>query len=183
MHVLVLKTAGHYIWRARPCLDYPNSSRQVVNIWGTEAITTIFIVHKVGKLLIKSQRCHDSQTPNVFYLTGFIESWGRGIEKICKTLKADNLPMPEYTIHPGDIMIRFTGPEDRIVRVNNRVNDEVNAHVNDREKELLNHLVQDPGYTVTQLAEKMNREVATFYFDSFFAEKTPATTPPISAYR
>ena len=93
---------------------------------------------------------------HIFYLAGFIESWGRGIEKICDSLKADNLPMPEYTVHPGDIMIKFTGPEDRIVRVNNKVNDRVNVHVNDRESALLNYLAQDPGYTVTQLAEMMN---------------------------
>lgn len=93
---------------------------------------------------------------HIFYLASFIESWGRGIEKICDSLKADNLPMPEYTIHPGDIMIKFTGPEDRIVRVNNKVNDRVNVHVNDRESALLNYLAQDPGYTVTQLAEMMN---------------------------
>jgi ATP-dependent DNA helicase RecG len=54
--------------------------------------------------------------------------------------------------HPGDVMIKFTGPEDRIVRVNNRVN----VHVNDRESALLNYLAQDPGYTVTQLSEMMN---------------------------
>ncbi len=53
----------------------------------------------------------------VFYLAGFIESWGRGVEKICNALKADNLPMPEYTVNSGDIMIKFTGPEDRIIRV------------------------------------------------------------------
>lgn len=93
---------------------------------------------------------------HIFYLAGFIESWGRGIEKICDSLKADNLPLPEYTVHPGDIMIMFTGPEDRIVRVNNKVNDRVNVHVNDRESALLNYLAQDPGYTVTQLAEMMN---------------------------
>lgn len=93
---------------------------------------------------------------HIFYLAGFIESWGRGIEKICDSLKADNLPMPEYTVHPGDIMIKFTGPKDRIVRVNNKVNDRVNVHVNDRESALLNYLAQDPGYTVTQLAEMMN---------------------------
>jgi len=93
---------------------------------------------------------------HIFYLAGFIESWGRGIEKICDSLKSDNLPMPEYTVHPGDIMIKFTGPEDRIVRVNNKVNDRVNVHVNDRESALLNYLAQDPGYTVTQLAEMMN---------------------------
>ena len=72
------------------------------------------------------------------------------------SLKADSLPMPEYTVHPGDIMIKFTGPEDRIVRVNNKVNDRVNVHVNDRESALLNYLAQDPGYTVTQLAAMMN---------------------------
>lgn len=93
---------------------------------------------------------------HIFYLAGFIESWGRRIEKICDSLKADNLPMPEYTVHPGDIMIKFTGPEDRIVRVNNKVNDRVNVHMNDRESALLNYLAQDPGYTVTQLAEMMN---------------------------
>lgn len=52
--------------------------------------------------------------------------------------------------------IKFTGPEDRIVRVNNKVNDRVNVHVNDRENILLNYLAQDPGYTVTQLAAMMN---------------------------
>ncbi len=93
---------------------------------------------------------------HIFYLAGFIESWGRGIEKIYDSLKADNLPLPEYTVHPGDIMIKFTGPEDRIVRVNNEVNDRVNVHVNDRESALLNYLAQDPGYTVTKLAEMMN---------------------------
>ena len=28
--------------------------------------------------------------------------------------------------------IKFTGPEDRIARVNNRVNDRVNVHMDDR---------------------------------------------------
>ena len=88
-----------------------------------------------------------------------IESWGRGVEKICDALKADNLQMPEYTVHPGDIMIKFTGPEDRIVRVtdkvNEKVNERVNVHVNERQRELLSYLVQDPGYTVSQLSEKM----------------------------
>lgn len=52
--------------------------------------------------------------------------------------------------------IKFTGPEDRIVRVNNKVNDRVNVHVNDRENTLLSYLAQDPGYTVTQLAVMMS---------------------------
>ena len=55
-----------------------------------------------------------SDSPYVFYLAGFIESWGRGVEKICNALRAENLPMPEYTVN---IMIKFTGPENRIIRV------------------------------------------------------------------
>ncbi len=96
---------------------------------------------------------------HIFYLAGFIESWGRGVEKICDALKADNLPLPEYTVHPGDIMIKYTGPEDRIIRVSNRVTDGVPDRVPDkvteREKQLLMLLAEDPGYTKPMLAEKM----------------------------
>lgn len=105
----------------------------------------------------------------VFYLAGFIESWGRGVEKICNALKADNLLMPEYTVNAGDIMIKFTGPEDRIIRVsdtvNDKVNEGVNVHVNGRQKELLSYLIQDPGYTVSQLSEiiKVSRKTIAGY--------------------
>ena len=44
---------------------------------------------------------------HVFYLAGFIESWGRGIEKICSACEKDGVPQPVYTINP-DIMIEFT---------------------------------------------------------------------------
>ena len=47
---------------------------------------------------------------HVFYLAGFIESWGRAIEKICSACERDGVPQPEYTINPGDIMIKFTAP-------------------------------------------------------------------------
>lgn len=44
----------------------------------------------------------------VFYCAGYIESWGRGIQKIrdaCKKLGADD---PEYIVSGGDIMVKFT---------------------------------------------------------------------------
>ena len=44
----------------------------------------------------------------VFYRAGYIESWGRGIQKIidaCKNLSADE---PEYIVSGGDIMVKFT---------------------------------------------------------------------------
>ncbi len=89
---------------------------------------------------------------HVFYLAGFIESWGRGVEKICSELRADNLPPPEYTVHPGDIMIKFTAPEERIVRLNKQIPDELS----EQEKKLFELILEDPSYTTLKISEKMH---------------------------
>ena len=79
-----------------------------------------------------SKHASSPYNPNiahVFYLAGFIESWGRGIEKICSACEKDGVPQPEYTINPGDIMIKFTAPEDRVIRVTERVTVKVTDEV------------------------------------------------------
>ena len=43
---------------------------------------------------------------NVFYLAGYIESWGRGIEKICNACQEDGSPQPEFSINPEDMSYR-----------------------------------------------------------------------------
>lgn len=65
---------------------------------------------------------HDSKPYNpyvatVLYYAGFIESWGRGIEKICAACRMDGVYDPIYTVDPGDVMVEFTAPEERIVRI------------------------------------------------------------------
>lgn len=105
---------------------------------------------------------------HVFYLAGFIESWGRGIERICSACRDDKLPQPEYTINPEDIMIKFTAPEDRIVRtysngatervtekVTERVT-EVTEKVTEDEQQILSLLLEDPAYTYKNLSEKLS---------------------------
>jgi len=97
--------------------------------------------------------------PNIahtFYLAGFIESWGRGIEKICNACSEDGVPQPNYSIHPGDIMIEFFAPENRIIRVTDRVTDKVTVTLSDGERLILGLLSEDPGYTMQKLAEKAN---------------------------
>lgn len=98
---------------------------------------------------------------HVFYLAGSIESWGRGIEKICDACRKDGVPQPEYTIHPGDIMIKFTAPEDRIIRhklpdsadvvnVVDVVNDVANNFV-----EILTLIEENPEITTKELGTKL----------------------------
>lgn len=60
-------------------------------------------------------RPYNPNVAAVMYDAGFIESWGRGVERIRSACAAYGLPEPEYTVHPGDIMIKFSAPEDWIV--------------------------------------------------------------------
>lgn len=94
---------------------------------------------------------------HVFYLAGFIESWGRGIEKICSVCKADGTPLPQYIVNPRDIMIQFTAAKDRIVHsVTTKVTDKVTDNLDDKSLQILKLLEEDPGYTAVILAEKLS---------------------------
>ena len=98
---------------------------------------------------------------HVFYLAGFIESWGRGIEKICSACEKDGVPQPEYTINPGDIMIKFSAPEDRVIRsvtgrVTEKVTDKVTDTLDETSLKILNLLAVDPAYTTIFLAENLS---------------------------
>lgn len=110
---------------------------------------------------------------HVFYLAGFIESWGRGIEKICRACREDGVPVPEYTIHLGDIMIKFTAPKDRVIRMVGYGADGIDGidGIDDREnainpqlpveEQILELLNEDPAYTYANLSEKTKLGIRT----------------------
>lgn len=105
---------------------------------------------------------------HVFYLAGFIESWGRGIEKICAACKNANVPVPEYTVNPRDIMIKFSAPEELVVRsirpkVTEKVIEKVIENLDDKSLKILKLLVEDPGYKYVELAEKLSLSQKTIY--------------------
>ena len=47
-----------------------------------------------------------------------LRAGGVAIEKICSACEKDGVPQPEYTINPGDIMIKFTAPEGSLKILN-----------------------------------------------------------------
>lgn len=102
----------------------------------------------VDNLLMKhTSRPYNPNIANVFYLAGFIESWGRGIEKICNACIEDDLPIPEFLVNPGDNMVKFTAPKERIVRGFGRVTE--------KENRVLELIQIDPGFTYGDLAKKL----------------------------
>lgn len=103
-----------------------------------------------------ASRPYNPNIAHVFYLAGFIESWGRGIEKICEACKADGLPKPEFTINPDDIMVKFTSSDNKLNHHPQKKNNKVTDGVTDAEHKLLLELQADPGYSYVKLAEILN---------------------------
>ena len=85
------------------------------------------------------------QTSNTFFRAGFIESWGRGIEKICNLCKEYGIAEPEYTVHPNDIMMMF----------------KANDTVNDTVKTILALIEQNPSITYEEMTEKTGKSRRT----------------------
>ncbi len=61
----------------------------------------------------------------VFYRAGYIECWGRGIQKICDACKTLGADETEYIVHGGDIMLKYNAlqsanvPEIKITKGQN----------------------------------------------------------------
>ena len=64
---------------------------------------------------------HTSQPRNpkmaeAFYRAGFIEAWGRGIEKIVNGFKADGLTPPTFSVEQGGVTVNI--PREKFVAIN-----------------------------------------------------------------
>ena len=92
---------------------------------------------------------HNPDIANTFFRAGFIESWGRGIEKICNLCKEYGIAEPEYTVHSNDIMMMFKAGEP------------VNEPVNEPVKLVLAVIADNPNLSKEKIAEKIGMSRAT----------------------
>lgn len=96
----------------------------------------------------------------VFYRAGYIESWGRGIQKIrdaCKNLGSEE---PEYIVHGEDIMVKFSALQSAKVadsKVPNRHGDGLGVGLDGGlEKEIIKMIYGNPKITMGEIAEELN---------------------------
>ena len=52
---------------------------------------------------------------HVFYRAGYIEAWGRGVQKICESCRELGTREPEYTVLGDDITIKFFALESAVI--------------------------------------------------------------------
>ena len=103
---------------------------------------------------------------NAFYRAGYIETWGRGIQKIYDSCKALGVPAPEYSIVGEDITVKFTAHDtifSDTVNDNDRENDTVNDTVklSNIEKRIFETIIKNPDFTRIQIGESLNIGLST----------------------
>ena len=109
---------------------------------------------------------------STFYRAGYIESWGRGIEKISESCKVSGNPQPEYLIHREDFMITFYAAktiQGTIQAPIQAVIQDQRTALTEKEKVVLQILKEHPDYTQKQVAEMMGVSVgnAKYYTNKF----------------
>jgi ATP-dependent DNA helicase RecG len=107
----------------------------------------------------------------IFYLAGYVESWGRGIEKIFTACRNDGVPEPEYTVHPTDIMLKFAAHPERIIPSGHTVVRDgftdatdnltdipksLTDNLTDKELLVLKLILENNSYTTSEMASKLD---------------------------
>ena len=101
---------------------------------------------------------HNPDIANTFFRAGFIESWGRGIEKICNLCKEYGIHKPEYTVHQNDIMVMFKSnlneaANEAANEVVNEAANEVVKNISDKDYVILNQIINNASITKKTLCE------------------------------
>ena len=111
----------------------------------------VFPTNWTAETLMQKHRSlpHNLDIANTFFRAGFIESWGRGVEKICRLCKEYGISEPEYTVHPNDIMMMFKANMIAVAQKD----DTVNA--------ILALIKQNPSITYEALTEKTGKSRRT----------------------
>ena len=92
---------------------------------------------------------------NAFYRAGYIEAWGRGIQKICEACRELGTADSEYTVPGDDLTVKFTALESAKVsdfKISKHQNDVLDDVLEDR---IIKELQKDVKLNQKKLAERL----------------------------
>ena len=97
---------------------------------------------------------------NTFFRAGYVETWGRGIQKICESCKQHGIPEPEYEVLGDDITVKFAAL--KIAKMPNRQSGGLSGGLDDGlKKEVLEVLRNKPHITQKDLSGEMDIPLRT----------------------
>lgn len=101
---------------------------------------------------------------NAFFFAGFIESWGRGIERMCNACKENGNPLPEFDISADDVTIVFPANNVAVEQrdlVNEPLNEPLNESLNEPLKSILEVIRKNPYFSKEVIAAETGKSRAT----------------------
>lgn len=103
---------------------------------------------------------------NTFFRAGFIEAWGRGIEKIKDSCKEAGNPMPEYKIKREDIMVLFKSLVSSTDQAANQAANQGND--NSVAARILTVIQEEPSLSQKKIADVIGEKYSTvkYYMES-----------------
>lgn len=135
--------------------DIPN---KIVSILGI--IPEVHLLEKENKkyieVIIYPSRPYNKTIAEIFFKTGFIEAWGRGISKIITGFELAKLPVPEFKNTMGGILVSIYRKKNN---ANEGVSEGVSEGVNEGVNELFDLIKSHPGKRTPFLAEKLTTSV------------------------
>ena len=95
---------------------------------------------------------------NVFYRAGYIENWGRGVEKICDACRELGADLPRYEILGNGVRIFFKALKSALIDENSvdvGVNVQENVQECSRTEMILNAIRENNAISLRVLAHKI----------------------------
>ncbi len=90
------------------------------------------------------------------YLTGKIETWGRGVDKVVRECRKHGCPKPQYTVNPGepgDIMVRVDAAPDAIVESSENKCEAISGPIKER---ILQYIQQHSGCKQAEIVKEID---------------------------
>ena len=98
---------------------------------------------------------------NAFYRAGYIEAWGRGIQKIMEACHELGTPDPEYTVLGDDLTVKFTALDSSVVTGSKSPKDQLDTLDDTLAERILEVLKDKPTETQAELAKVLKVSVAS----------------------
>ena len=98
---------------------------------------------------------------NAFYRAGYIEAWGRGIQKIMEACRELGTPDPEYTVLGDDLTVKFTALKSALEQTPNPPIRHIGGLDGGLAEKILEIMMESPTITQSELAEKLTISLRT----------------------
>lgn len=108
-----------------------------------------------------NSRPYNPDLATTFYRAGYIEAWGRGIQKICEACSELGVPAPEYTLLGDDLTVKFVALESALISDSKIPKDQIDTLDDTLESRIVALLRKDAAVTQEEIAVSLSVSVSS----------------------